>query len=95
MLDKHVSPQPRHSMTTIDTSALDKLKALDPPDAWPFQYAEIYAQRGDKQSALRALTKAETSLDRTLLALRTDWLLDPIRGTPEFKAIEARINFPP
>jgi hypothetical protein len=30
-----------------------------------------------------------------LTALRTDWLLDPIRSTPEFKALERRLNFPP
>jgi TolB-like protein len=76
-------------------SELEKLKALDGPDASAFQYAEIYAQRGDKSSALHWLARAEAAREPSLTSLRTDWLLDPIRSTPEFKALESRLNFPP
>jgi hypothetical protein len=30
-----------------------------------------------------------------LQILRVAWSLDPIRNEPEFKAVEARMNFPP
>jgi TolB-like protein len=72
---------------------LEKFKASDSPDA--YAYAEIYAQRGDKPSALHWLAKAEAARDPELTSLRTNWLLDPIRSTPEFNALERRLNFPP
>jgi hypothetical protein len=74
---------------------LEKFKALDGPEAHTFEYAEIYAQRGDKPTALQWLARAEAARQSLLTILRTDWLLDPIRSTTEFKAIERRLNFPP
>jgi len=74
---------------------LEKLKALDGLDASAFQYAEIYAHRGDKSSALHWLARAEAAREVSLTSLRTDWLLDSIRNEPKFKALEARMNFPP
>jgi serine/threonine-protein kinase len=74
---------------------LEKFKAVHGPDVFPLEYAEIYAQRGDKPAALHWLAKAESVRQQSLIALRTDWLLDPIRSTTEFKALERRLNFPP
>jgi hypothetical protein len=65
------------------------------PDASALRYAEIYAQRGDKAAALHWLARAEAARDPELTGLRIDLLLDPIRGTPELKALEKRLNFPP
>jgi hypothetical protein len=60
-----------------------------------YDYAEIYAQWGEKPAALQWLTKAERLRDAELGNLRVDRDLDPIRNEPEFKALEARLNLPP
>jgi hypothetical protein len=44
---------------------------------------------------LRWLNTAQRLHSPGLQSLRVDWELDPIRNEPEFKAIEARMNFPP
>jgi TolB-like protein len=59
------------------------------------RYAELYAQRGRIEQALQWLAVAEKRKVDGLLFLKTDWELDPIRNTPEFKALERRLNFPP
>ncbi len=73
---------------------LDKLRALAGDDA-AFVYAEIYAQWGDRPAALQWLSKAAELRDPTLPTLKVDWMLDPIRAEPGYKAIEAKMNFPP
>jgi tetratricopeptide (TPR) repeat protein len=73
---------------------LDLYKATD-GDAAAYFYAEIYAQFGNKVSALHWLAEAERTHDAALPELRVDPFLDPIRNEPEFKTIEARLNFPP
>ncbi len=73
---------------------LKKLKGID-EDHSAYTCATIYAQWGNKAEALRWLAKAEQLLDPGLQDLRVNWTLDPIRNEPEFKAIEARMNFPP
>ena len=73
---------------------LKKLK-VKYEDQGAYTYATIYAQWGNKAEALRWLAKAEKLLDPGLQSLRVNWMLDPIRNEPEFKAIEARMNFPP
>jgi TolB-like protein/Tfp pilus assembly protein PilF len=73
---------------------LRQLKALHHSDA-DVEIAGVYAQWGDKAAALQALAKAEQQRDPALQILRVAWSLDPIRNEPEFKAIEARMNFPP
>jgi TolB-like protein len=73
---------------------LKQLQELDKND-WPFSYAEIYAQWGETALALQWLKKAEQLRDPSFQQLRVDWMLDPIRNEPQFKAIEARMKFPP
>ena len=75
-------------------STLDELKVRD-ADSGAWVYALIYSQWGDKQSAFGWLATAERLRDPELAQIQNDWLLDPIRNEPEFKAIEARMNFPP
>jgi hypothetical protein len=41
------------------------------------------------------LTKTEQLRDPSLIALKVDPLLDPIRSEPQFKAMLARMKFPP
>ena len=73
---------------------LQQLMALD-GDRWAFEYAEIYAQWGEAAPALQWLSKAQQLRDPAFQLLRVDWTLDPIRNEPQFKAIEAWMNFPP
>jgi serine/threonine-protein kinase len=73
---------------------LAKYQALE-GDSAAYSYAGIYSQWGDVANALQWLTKAEERRDPLLWLLRIDWQLDPIRNEAGFKAIVARMNFPP
>jgi TolB-like protein/tetratricopeptide (TPR) repeat protein len=73
---------------------LAKYQALE-GESGAYSYAGIYSQWGDAANALHWLTKAEERRDPLLWLLRIDWQLDPIRNEPGFKAIVARMNFPP
>jgi tetratricopeptide (TPR) repeat protein len=59
-----------------------------------YQYAEIYAQRGDKDRALAALDHAWAIRDPGLTNLKIDVFVDPLRNEPRFAALERRLNFP-
>lgn len=59
-----------------------------------YQYAEIYAQRGDKDRALAALDRAWTIHDPGLTNLKIDVFMDSLRNEPRFAALEKRLNFP-
>jgi serine/threonine-protein kinase len=63
-------------------------------DQASYQYAEIFAQRGDKERSLAALDRAWAVRDPGLTNLRIDVFLDPIRSEPRFAALEKRLNFP-
>jgi serine/threonine-protein kinase len=63
-------------------------------DAASYQYAEIYAQAGDKERALSAIEAAWAVRDGGLINILVDALLDPIRREPRFEAIVKRMNFP-
>jgi TolB-like protein/Flp pilus assembly protein TadD len=73
---------------------LQQYKVLD-GDGGSYGYAAVYAQWGDKTSALKWLEKAEQLNDPAISYLLVDWPLDPIRNEPQFKALAARMNFPP
>jgi TolB-like protein len=72
---------------------LEEFKANEPGAA--LELASLYAQLGDEPLALSVLAKAERERDPALQVLHVYWGLDPIRNDPAFKAIEARMNFPP
>jgi serine/threonine-protein kinase len=75
-------------------AAMNKLRSIA-GDSAAFQYAEIYAQWGQRADALRWLNAAYRMHDPGLLELRADRLLDPIRSAPEYQAIEAAMGMPP
>jgi tetratricopeptide (TPR) repeat protein len=85
---------PRTGAPNGCASELEKLNALD-GDRAAYEYARNYAQWGNTAAALQWLTKAERLRNPSFQKLRVDWALDPIRNEPQFKAIEARMNFPP
>jgi tetratricopeptide (TPR) repeat protein len=63
-------------------------------DAMAYQYASIYAQRGDIPHALDWLETAYRLRDPGLAWLKVDFLVDPIRKEPRFKEIERKLDFP-
>jgi TolB-like protein/tetratricopeptide (TPR) repeat protein len=64
-------------------------------DAGAYGYAEIYAQWGDTKESLKWLGVVARTRNPFVQHLRADWMLDPIRAEPEYKAIERQFNFPP
>jgi TolB-like protein/Tfp pilus assembly protein PilF len=73
---------------------LDQYKTLV-ADARPYRFAQIYAQWGDAPAALQSLVRAEQAHGIYIWLLKMDPLLDPIRNEPQFKALLARMKFPP
>jgi TolB-like protein/Tfp pilus assembly protein PilF len=73
--------------------ALNQYEALQKNDPLS-ELAGVYAQLGDKAAALRILERMVRLRESGLQAIRVDWELDPIRNEPQFKAIEAQMNFP-
>jgi len=74
-------------------SEFAKLKAGNGDDA-ALQYAEIYAQWDDRAKALDWLDTALRLRDPGLEFLKTDPLVDPLRGDPRFQAIVRQLKFP-
>jgi TolB-like protein/Flp pilus assembly protein TadD len=59
-----------------------------------YQFAQIYAQRGDLSRALDWLDTAQRVGDTGLHYMKVDPLVDPLRSEPRFKAMLARVKFP-
>jgi tetratricopeptide (TPR) repeat protein len=72
---------------------LSKLKASY-GDVMAYQYAAVYAQRGDNSKALEWLETALRLRDPGLENVKTDPLLDPLRQEPRFEAILRELKFP-
>ncbi len=70
---------------------LARLRAVLGDDA-ASNYAEIYAQWGQKADALRWFDMAVRNRDPGLLHVLLDPLLDPIRGEPQFRAALERLE---
>jgi TolB-like protein/DNA-binding winged helix-turn-helix (wHTH) protein/tetratricopeptide (TPR) repeat protein len=60
-----------------------------------FNYAETYAQWGQPDEAMRNLEISWQNHDQNLAFLRSDPLLDPLRGLPQFKDLERRLHVLP
>jgi serine/threonine-protein kinase len=63
-------------------------------DAASYNYAQVFAQAGEKDRAFAALGRAFQVKDPGVTGLRTDPFLDPIRGDPRFTAFIRKANFP-
>jgi serine/threonine-protein kinase len=63
-------------------------------DAAHYQYADIHAQRGEKDEAFASLDRAWTFHDPGLAYMKSDRWLSPIRSDPRYSALLAKMNFP-
>jgi tetratricopeptide (TPR) repeat protein len=63
-------------------------------DRAAYQYAQIYAQWGQKMEAMRWLETAYKVKDSGLNEMKVSPFLDPIRNLAEFREIERRLDFP-
>jgi TolB-like protein/Tfp pilus assembly protein PilF len=72
---------------------LRRLRIAD-GDGGFLEYADIYAQWGDRAKALESLDTAMRLRDPNLMEMKSDRLLDPIRQEPRFKAIVQALKFP-
>jgi len=72
---------------------LTKMRVLG-GDGLAYQYAMIYAQRGDRAQALRWLDTALRLRDPGLVVMKTDPFMDPLRQEPRFQAVMREVKFP-
>jgi len=63
-------------------------------NAAAYQYADTYAQWGDRVRALDWLETAMRLRDPGVANVKTDPLMDPVRNEPRFQAVERALNFP-
>jgi TolB-like protein/DNA-binding winged helix-turn-helix (wHTH) protein len=63
-------------------------------DAGAYNYAQVMSQWGRSDEALQWLETAYNLNDPGLIQLKADPLLDPVRQTPRFKALQGRLGFP-
>jgi hypothetical protein len=63
-------------------------------DTGAYDYATVYAQLGDATKALGWLETAWRLRNSSLVYVKTDFLLDPLRKEPRFQAIERELKFP-
>jgi TolB-like protein len=72
---------------------IERMRQLFGADA-SYQYAQIYAQAGEKDRAFGELNNAVEAKDSGLDYLKVDAFLDPIRGDLRYAALLRRLNFP-
>jgi len=63
-------------------------------DPASYQFAQIYAQLGDKGRAFAALDRARTIRDTGLFSLKSDPFLDPLHSDPRYASLLKKMNFP-
>ena len=55
----------------------------------------IESELGESAEALALLNKAYMDHDSSLLSLKVDPVFDPLRNEPDFRALMAKLRFPP
>jgi TolB-like protein len=76
----------------LAAQALEKLRS-DLGDSALYQQAEVAAQWGERDAALKLLARARALGDSGLIYLQTDPLLDPLRAVPAFDALRRQLGF--
>jgi hypothetical protein len=67
-----------------------RLEARD----YPFSVAEVYAYRGEADTALQWLDRAYAQRDPSLYLIKGDPLLKNLESDPRFKAFLRKMNLP-
>jgi TolB-like protein len=76
---------------SLSDRKLDQLKSIY-GDAASYQFAQAYAQRGQRERAFAALERGFAVNDPGLNTLRVDPLFDPIRKDPRFAQMLRRVD---
>jgi TolB-like protein/Flp pilus assembly protein TadD len=72
--------------------ALERLRT-DLGDSALYQQAQVAAQWGERDTALKLLTRARSLGDSGLIYLQTDPLLNPLRSLPAFDTLRRQLGF--
>ena len=83
----------REGNRAASDTALQRMRQIN-GDTANYQYAEIYAQRGDKDQAFDALERAWAFRDPGVAYMNSDIWFNPIRSDPRFAALLRKMNFP-
>jgi TolB-like protein/predicted Ser/Thr protein kinase len=59
-----------------------------------YEIADLYADLGDKEQAFRWLNTAYQEHESSLLGLKTDYVLDPLRSDPRFAELVRKVGLP-
>jgi hypothetical protein len=59
-----------------------------------FQFAEVFAQRGEIDRGVEALESAWRAADSGLSQMPGDAMLEPLRADPRFQDLLKKLNFP-
>ena len=59
----------------------------------PYDVALVHAQLGERDAALSLLEEAYDRRDSTIVSLKVDPRLDPVRGDPRFERLQARMGY--
>jgi serine/threonine-protein kinase len=76
---------------SLSDRKLDQLRSIY-GDAASYQFAQAYAQRGQRERAFAALERGFAVNDPGLNTLRVDPLFDPIRNDPRFAKMLQRVD---
>ena len=77
-------------------SLLTAVKEGKTPDpGFPYGVALVHAALGDDEAAIDWLQKAFRLRDPSMVSLKTDPFLDPLRGDERFAELLRQMNFPP
>lgn len=74
-------------------AAMQRLKEQE-GEGGAYQYAQIHAQWGEPEAAMKWLEKAVELKDPGLIEMKADPLLDPLRNVDQFKDLVAAQHFP-
>ncbi len=60
----------------------------------PYAIAQLYADLGDKDHAFEWLNTAFQEHDISIISLRTDFLMDPLRSDPRYVELVRKVGLP-
>ena len=83
----------RQANRAASDSALARYQKIK-GDSANYDYAEIYADRGDRERAFAMLDRAWAFRDPDLTYLKDDPFLDLLRSDPRYAALLKKMNFP-